>query len=86
MFNEYEAFKANHQETSAEVAPPELEAPLASIVDSRLSFLLKCVDSAYTKASRKKHALEIECRHDFDALFMNFFVDDPNTPTSSEVL
>ncbi|KAF7790824.1 hypothetical protein EIP86_001781 [Pleurotus ostreatoroseus] len=81
LFDEYQA---KLHEPSAELIP-ELEAPLASILATRLSLLLKNADSAYTKAARQSHALEIECRHDFDSLFMEFFVDDPNRPTSPEV-
>ncbi len=64
----------------------DLDEGLAKIMESILSLLLKSVAGAYTKEARPIAALEAESRHDFDALFCNFFVNDAQQVTSPEVL
>ena len=66
--------------------PLELETHIVPLLESRLSLLLNSAAGAHTKAARPNRALEAECRHDFDALFTNFFVAGVDKPTSSEVL
>lgn len=64
----------------------DLDEDLAKIMESRLSLLLKTAAGAYTKEARPISALEAESRHEFDALFCNFFVDDVRQVTSPDVL
>lgn len=63
-----------------------LDEHLAKITNSRLSLLLKSSAGAYTKEARSFSTLEAESRHDFDALFCNFYVNDAHQVTSPDVL
>ncbi|KAF7790836.1 hypothetical protein EIP86_001793 [Pleurotus ostreatoroseus] len=78
LYNEY---KARYSEARVEY----LTDDQANIMASRLSLLLKSVDGAYTKEARLPLSREAESRHDFDALFANFFVDDVKQVTSPDV-
>ena len=79
LFNEYKA-KYSKKEIGY------LSDHHAAIMASRLSLLLKSVDGAYTKEARLTLTREAESRHDFDALFTNFFVDNVEQVTSPDVL
>lgn len=65
---------------------PFLDQHLADMMESRLSLLFKSVDGAYTKEARPSAVREAESRHDFDAMFNNFYVDEVQQVTSPEVL
>ncbi len=77
LFNEHNELQKN---------APVLSEHFAEIMESRLSLLFKSVDGARNKQTRPNAVREAESRHDFDALFNNFFVSEVEQVTSSEVL
>ncbi|KAL4246725.1 hypothetical protein ABKN59_008445 [Abortiporus biennis] len=65
--------------------PDPLDATLTKIIGGRLSLLMKSTEGSYVTEARPIQPKEAECRHNFDALFSNFFVESAMEGSSPEV-
>ncbi|KAJ3556120.1 hypothetical protein NM688_g2199 [Phlebia brevispora] len=78
LFSTYNALKKN-----ANYDAVFMKTEHANRLQSRLSLLFNSVDGAYNREAKIFNKLEAECCHDWDALLLNFYVDDESRRATS---